>query len=236
MSYELQYIIFAIIGYLSGSVLYAKIWGYAFTGCDITLESEDKNPGTYNAFAVGGFWCGTLTIICELLKGFIPVFLCMRLVDVNAQNEYLMALVTVVPIIGHILPVFNKFKGGKGIAVTFGVLLGYLPDFRVVLLLAIVFIVFAVIIVIKPNFYKTMITYIVAAVVVPFIGFRLAVTIAYIAAAVIVCIRLLLSDEEKGSINISLIKWQIIGSKSSEKDSVADSSETADTSKEDMNS
>ncbi len=233
MSYEFQYIIFAIIGYFSGAVLYAKVWGYVFKGRDITLEAKDKNPGTFNAFALGGFWCGTLTVLCDLLKGMIPVGLCVYLVDSNAHNEYLMALVIIMPVIGHILPIYYKLHGGKGIAVSFGVMLGFLPDFTVALLLAIVFIVFSVIIVIKPDIYKTMATYIVAALIVPFIGYRLAVVIAYIAITVIVCIRLIISDEEKKAFSISLIKWKIIGNKSSDSDSVIDCKETVD--KEDIN-
>lgn len=220
MSYELEYIAFAIAGYLLGSVLFAKLWGYVFTKKDITLESSDGNPGTFNAFSVGGFWCGTITIICELLKGIVPVYLCLHFVDVYANNEYLMALVMLAPIIGHILPVFHKFKGGKGIAVTFGSLLGYLIDLRPALLLAITFIVFSVIIVIKPDLYKTMVTFIVAALIAPFVGYRLAIVITYIAATVIICIKLLLSKEEKGNFNIQLFfKWNIIGGKERQQES-----------------
>ena len=194
-----------------GSLLFAKIWGYVFTRRDITLEAPDQNPGAFNAFAVGGFFCGTLTVICDLGKGFIPVFLCLRFVDVDAGNEFLMALVMLAPIIGHILPVFYKFKGGKGIAVTFGVLLGYVPDLRPALLLAVIFIVFAVILIIKPNIYKTMVTFVLAGLICPFIGYRMAIVITYIVAAIIVCIRLLLSKEKREGFSISFLKWRILG-------------------------
>ena len=213
MSYELQYIAFAIIGYLTGSILFAKIWGYVFTKEDITDKSTDGNPGTFNAYAVGGFWCGTLTVLGDLIKGILPVYLCLHLVDVNYYNEILMAIVMLAPIVGHVLPIFHKFKGGKGIAVTFGSLLGYLIDLRPALLLAIVFVVFSVIIIIKPDLYKTMITFILTALISPFIGYRLAIVITYIAAAVIVCIKLLLSKEEKRSFSVSIFKWNIIGEK-----------------------
>lgn len=213
MSYEFEYIVYAVIGYFLGSILFAKIWGYLFTKEDITLKSSDKNPGTFNAYSVGGFWCGTLTVICDLAKGMVPVYLCLNYVDVNHNSEVLMAVVMLAPIIGHILPIFHKFKGGKGIAVTFGSLLGFFVDLRPALLLAIVFIVFSLILVIKPDFYKTMITFIVAALIAPFIGYRLAIVITYVAAAIIVCIKLLLSKEEKDSFRLSFIKWDIIGEK-----------------------
>lgn len=207
---ELYYIIFAILGYLSGSVLYAKFWGYVLKGRDITIEADDKNPGTFNAFAIGGFWCGVLTVICDLFKGIVPVFLCLYFVDGISPNEYLMALVMAAPIIGHIYPIFFHFRGGKGIAVTFGSLLGFLPDFRPALLLAIVFIVYALLIVIKPNFYKTIATYITATLICPFLGYRNAVVIFYIAVTIMVCAHLMKSKEERKSLQIDLIKWNII--------------------------
>ncbi|MCR4610940.1 MAG: glycerol-3-phosphate acyltransferase [Lachnospiraceae bacterium] len=210
MSYELEYIAFIIIGYCAGSVFFAKLWGYVFTKRDITLEAPDHNPGTFNAFEIGGFWCGVLTVIGDLLKGILPVALCLYFVDSYAHNEVLMALVMLAPIIGHIFPLYNHFKGGKGIAVTFGVLLGYAPDFKVALLLAIVFLVFSLVLIIRPDYYKTMATFIVAAVISPFVGYRLAIVLAYFAAAIAVCTRLILSDEEKGAFSVSFFKWNII--------------------------
>ena len=38
------------------------------------------------------FWCGTLTVICELAKGMVPVFLCLNYVDVNYNNEVILTL------------------------------------------------------------------------------------------------------------------------------------------------
>ena len=55
-------LLFILLGYLSGSVLYAKIWGKLLCGTDITKGSTDGNPGTANAFIQGGFWCGVLTL------------------------------------------------------------------------------------------------------------------------------------------------------------------------------
>ena len=71
-------LLFILIGYLSGSVLYAKVWGKLLCGTDITQGSTDGNPGTANAFVQGGFWCGVLTLFCELLKGILPVYFYMK--------------------------------------------------------------------------------------------------------------------------------------------------------------
>ena len=66
---------FIWLGYLSGSVLYARIFARLFRKEDMLEGSRDHNPGTANAFMYGGFWCGFLTLICDLGKGFLPVYL-----------------------------------------------------------------------------------------------------------------------------------------------------------------
>ena len=65
-------LLFLVCAYLSGSVLYARVFGRLF-GKDVTLGSSDGNPGTFNAFQNGGFWCGLLTLLGDLAKGFVPV-------------------------------------------------------------------------------------------------------------------------------------------------------------------
>lgn len=69
---------FLIAAYLSGSILYARVFGRLLVHKDITAGTKDGNPGTANAFQHGGLMCGTLTLICELLKGFLPVWLYLR--------------------------------------------------------------------------------------------------------------------------------------------------------------
>lgn len=94
----------------------------------MTADSCDKNPGTFNAYQYGGFLCGTLTLCGDLLKGFLPVFL-YHGGSVSAADAGL-AFVMAAPVYGHVLPVFHKLQGGKGIAVSFGCLLGLLPEAR----------------------------------------------------------------------------------------------------------
>lgn len=105
-------------------------------------------PGAANAFTYGGFFCGIITLFGDILKGFLPVY-CYLL---NAGGmSFNLTLVLAAPVIGHILPVFYHFKGGKGIAVTFGCLLGLFPDIRPALILAAAFIFFSLIIRIIPT-------------------------------------------------------------------------------------
>ena len=142
-------ILFAIIGYFSGSVLYANVFGTLFKVKGQYLNSPDKNPGTANAYKYGGFWCGTLTLLCDLLKGFLPVFLYLRAVP--SFDEWGLSLVIAAPVAGHIYPFSLKFRGGKGIATTFGCLLGLLPQATPVLIFAGAFVFLSVGLRISPN-------------------------------------------------------------------------------------
>ena len=53
---------FIVMGYLCGSVLFARICAKLFNKPEILLESKDRNPGAANAFQYGGFLCGILTL------------------------------------------------------------------------------------------------------------------------------------------------------------------------------
>lgn len=114
-------------GYLLGSILFGKIFLKLLKDKDIRKESSDGNPGTFNAFAEGGMLCGVLTLLCDLGKGALPVCLYLKL---NGQEplEMTLAFVMLAPVLGHAFPVYTGFKGGgKAIAVSFGVLLGFFP-------------------------------------------------------------------------------------------------------------
>ena len=59
---------YVIIGYLSGSILYARVFEKLFHKENMIEGSKDRNPGTANAFMRGGFWCGVLTLCCDMGK------------------------------------------------------------------------------------------------------------------------------------------------------------------------
>lgn len=154
----LKTFIFSTFGYLAGSLLFARYFSDFFCGKDVTADTPDKNPGTYNAYTYGGFWCGALTLICDLLKGFLSVFMFIRF----SGKGLGLVLVMVAPVLGHLFPIWHKFSGGKGIAVSFGVLLGIAPDFRPVLILAITYLMFSFLFKVNPHFYRLILTYSVA--------------------------------------------------------------------------
>lgn len=150
---------YLLAAYLSGSILYAHIWGRLICHKDVTAGTRDKNPGAANAFMEGGFLCGTLTLVCDLAKGFVPVWLFLRQADCN---DYFLALILAAPVMGHIYPLFHHFQGGKGIAVSFGCLLGLYPSIGCALILAACFIGFSTILVISPHYYRTLAAYLAA--------------------------------------------------------------------------
>lgn len=169
-------LLYTILGYLSGSLLSARFFSRLLDGEDVTADSPDKNPGVYNAFLYGGTLCGILTLCFDLLKGFLPVYLYQRapvlppgpaggmlsLPPVSAGSG--LVLVLAAPVLGHIFPLWNRFRGGKGITVTFGCLLGLLPLVCPVAVLAGVFLFFSLILKITPNCHRTLFTYLVSAV------------------------------------------------------------------------
>lgn len=149
--------IFSATGYLLGGLLFARYFSKLFCGKDVTVKGDDRNPGTYNAYTYGGFWCGALTLVCDLLKGFLPVFLYIHLA--GGLRSIGLVLVMAAPILGHIFPIWHKFNGGKGIAVSFGILLGLAPNMLPVLTLAITYLFLSFVIKINPHFYRIILTY-----------------------------------------------------------------------------
>lgn len=192
---------FFVFGYFSGSILFAKVYGALFNK-DITANSKDKNPGASNAFMYGGMLCGILTLTGDLAKGFLPVYLYLKMSQ-NAIGPGL-ALVLAAPVLGHNYSVFYRFSGGKGIAVSFGCLLGLFPNLIPALILAAVYISFSVIVRISPHYYRTLAAYVCASLLafrfVPEIGIRIGVLLI----SGLVIIKHLTSVEEKQKCRISV--------------------------------
>lgn len=195
---------FILAGYFIGSILFAPLFGRLLAKKDILAGSRDGNPGTANAYMQGGFWCGTMTLLCDLAKGFVPVFLYLRLEPFDTW-ELGTALVVAAPVLGHAFSAYDHFKGGKGIATTFGCLLGFFPDMLPALTLAFFFILFSLVIRITPHFYRTIITYLCTAVLLVFTKERLAVKTGFFIIAVIVGVRMHLSGEERKKCRVGLL-------------------------------
>lgn len=198
---DLNTFLFILAGYFSGSVLYAQIFARLFGHQNLAEISSDHNPGTANAFRYCGFGCGVLTLICDLLKGFLPVSLFMANPE---QPSYAYALVLAAPVIGHTFSVFDHFHGGKGIAVTFGCLLGLFPVWRPLALLAFYFILFSVVLKISPDYYRTLAAYLCSLASMVFVVDQVEICRGFLLLSSAVLFRLLTSKEKKAQLEV---KW-----------------------------
>lgn len=163
----LKYCAAMIAGYLSGSILFGYYIPKLVKQTDVYKVSDDGNPGTYNAFVHGGFWCGVMTLLADLLKGFLPVFLSAVLWGTESM---LFALIMLAPVAGHAFP--WKREGGKAIAVSFGVLLGLLPQVTPLCLLIFFYLLFSLVIKIGEHNKRSMATFFCFAVACPFFDSR----------------------------------------------------------------
>ena len=78
------YFLFTLLGFVLGSTLFAYWIPKLLKNIDICTLPDDHNPGVSNAFMYGGFLCGILSLICELAKGFIPVYIGQKCLDINS--------------------------------------------------------------------------------------------------------------------------------------------------------
>lgn len=119
-----SYNIFCVlIAYLLGSIPTAVWVSKRFYGIDIR-EHGSKNAGATNTFRVLGKKAGIPVLIIDMLKGFVAVKLGGTYSEYYADTNPLVNFKIVLglaAIVGHIFPVFAHFKGGKGVATLFGV-------------------------------------------------------------------------------------------------------------------
>ena len=108
--------------YLAGSLPLAYLMGRWVKGIDIR-QVGTMNMGTMNTFYEVGFWPGMLVLTVDIGKGAVAVAIA-RALETPQIIELLAGMVAVV---GHVLPVWLKFKGGKGGATCIGVLAFLMP-------------------------------------------------------------------------------------------------------------
>jgi glycerol-3-phosphate acyltransferase PlsY len=119
----LRYVLI-LFAYLLGSIPFSYLYGKIFTGRDIR-QFGSGNIGTTNAFRVFGKPIGFATLFSDTLKSGLLVFLMID-TDLFAGISLFHPLVYgLASVVGHIFPVWLKFKGGKGVAASFGLLFVY---------------------------------------------------------------------------------------------------------------
>ncbi len=118
-----------IIAYLIGSIPTALIISTKFFGVDIR-DYGSGNMGATNTFRVLGSKFGTVVMIFDILKGMLAVGL-FYFLPFYIHNEWdrtnLMVGLGLAAVMGHIFPIFAQYKGGKGVATLFGMILAVQP-------------------------------------------------------------------------------------------------------------
>jgi glycerol-3-phosphate acyltransferase PlsY len=110
---------FAALGYLLGSLPFAVIVSKAFGLADPRTFGSG-NPGATNVLRTGNKLAAALTLLGDAAKGWLAMVLATAL-GADAVGA---AIAGVAAFLGHVFPVFLKFKGGKGVATALGVLIG----------------------------------------------------------------------------------------------------------------
>jgi len=116
-------VIIAIIAYLLGSISFSVIITKKLAGFDVR-EKGSGNAGSTNVLRTAGKKAAILTLICDILKGVVAILIAFFAGKIfKIENALLIQIAGVFVILGHTFPIFFKFKGGKGIATSLGVLL-----------------------------------------------------------------------------------------------------------------
>lgn len=124
-----EIIIFSIIAYLLGSIPTAVWIGKIKYQIDVR-EHGSKNAGATNTFRVLGKKPGVVVLLIDIIKGATAVTLPFLFSYAPWGSDELikLQLITgILAVIGHILPIFAKLKGGKGVATSLGIVVGIHP-------------------------------------------------------------------------------------------------------------
>ena len=126
---RVERLICIVIGYVFGMFQTAFIYG-KLHGIDIR-EHGSGNAGTTNTLRVLGTKAGLIVLAGDIIKCILAIVICGALFDQSHPNEvYLLKLYAAAgAILGHNFPFYLKFKGGKGIAATAGLILSFHPAF-----------------------------------------------------------------------------------------------------------
>ncbi len=116
--------IVAIIAYLIGSINFSVILSKKMAGFDVR-DKGSGNAGTTNMLRSVGKKAAAITLVCDILKGVVSILIAilMNKIFPNSNGALLVQIAGVAVILGHTFPIFFKFKGGKGVATSLGVLI-----------------------------------------------------------------------------------------------------------------
>jgi glycerol-3-phosphate acyltransferase PlsY len=112
-----------LAAYLVGSLAFAVLVSRAM-GLSDPRTFGSKNPGATNVLRSGSKPAAIITLLLDAMKGFVPVVLVRTLGAKWGLGDGTLALVGLAAFLGHLYPVFFRFKGGKGVATFIGAVFG----------------------------------------------------------------------------------------------------------------
>ena len=115
-----------VLAYLIGSLSFAVLVSKAM-GLNDPRSYGSGNPGATNVLRSGNRQAAVLTLLLDAFKGWLPVFMVSRFGAQWGLDGTDVALVGLAAFLGHLYPIFFRFKGGKGVATAAGVMLAFEP-------------------------------------------------------------------------------------------------------------
>ncbi|HDP76815.1 MAG TPA: hypothetical protein ENN47_01235 [Mesotoga infera] len=112
-----MFILWTLIGFFSGSVMYSKII-YEKKTLQKISKIGDGNPGSTNVIRGAGLLLGLFAMALDYFKGYLPVLLALSIGGISGWE---IVPVAVSPVLGHAFSPFLKMNGGKAVAVSFGI-------------------------------------------------------------------------------------------------------------------
>lgn len=126
MTHALTVLSAIVMAYLLGSIPFAMVSSRIFGLAD-PRSYGSKNPGATNVLRSGNKSAAAVTLVGDLIKGWLAVFLAQSYGSRFGFGAYIVAWVALAVFFGHLYPIFLRFKGGKGVATAAGVLLAIDP-------------------------------------------------------------------------------------------------------------
>ena len=111
-----------LMAYLLGSVPFAVVFSKLF-GLEDPRNYGSGNPGATNVLRSGNKTAAGLTLVCDAAKGWLAVWVAMRF----GLSPLVTAGIALAVFLGHLYPIFLRFKGGKGVATALGVMIAIQP-------------------------------------------------------------------------------------------------------------
>jgi glycerol-3-phosphate acyltransferase PlsY len=123
MNNALQYFWLIALAYLLGSVSFAVVVSKAM-GLPDPYTHGSKNPGATNVLRTGNKLAAVLTLLGDAAKGWVAVTIARAVLGdpISSDNNLMLGLVAIAVFLGHLYPIFYRFKGGKGVATAAGIL------------------------------------------------------------------------------------------------------------------